>query len=149
MCIIEFFVWFFLFMSFEPFFTYLHSYYLNFWLLHQCVSLSNLSFIMEAKLDILGLDTFSLRIFEWKFNVEDYIYKLTMFPKYRITFYVIHKQNGINYFRYFFLQVLFFYVSKINMPIFFNRILFYIVWHSIYIYYSYLYMYLLIFLNKW
>lgn len=83
-CIIEFFVWFFLFMSFEPFFTYLHSYYLNFWLLHQCVSLSNLSFIMEAKLDILGLDTFSLRIFEWKFNVEDYIYKLTMFPKYYI-----------------------------------------------------------------
>lgn len=76
---------FFLFMSFEPFFTYLHSYYLNFWLLHQCVSLSNLSFIMEAKLDI-GLDTFSLRIIEWKFNVEDYIYKLpvTMFPKYYI-----------------------------------------------------------------
>lgn len=64
-------------------FTYLHSYFLNFWLLHQCVSLSNLSFIMEAKLDI-GLDTFSLRIFEWKFNVEDYIYKLTMFPKYYI-----------------------------------------------------------------
>lgn len=64
-------------------FTYLHSYYLNFWLLHQCVSLSNLSFIMEAKLDI-GLDTFSLRIFEWKFNVEDYIYTLTMFPKYYI-----------------------------------------------------------------
>lgn len=62
----------------------LHSYYLNFLLLHQCVSLSNLSFIMEAKLDILGLDTFSLRIFEWKFNVEDYIYKLTMFPKYYI-----------------------------------------------------------------
>lgn len=36
------------------------------------------------KLNDIGLDTFYLRFFEWKFNVEDYIYKLTMFPKYYI-----------------------------------------------------------------
>lgn len=77
------FVSFFLFMSFEPFLLIFILTILILWLLHQCVSLSNLSLIMEAKLDI-GLDTFYLRIFEWKFNVEDYIYKLTMFPKYYI-----------------------------------------------------------------
>lgn len=97
-------------MSFEPFFTNLHSYYLN--TLYTLI-LTPMCFIekfkycgtiMEAKLDI-GLYTFSL----------EFLHGSSMLKNIQINIVsqVIHTQNDINYFKYFSLQVLFFMFPRL------------------------------------